>query len=144
MLVYLDICCFNRPFDDQSQLRVRLEAEAKLSIQEKIRAGSIKLAWSYMVDFENTANPFEERSNAILKWRSLATKDTDASPDIIATAERLNHLGFGKKDSIHLACAIATGCDCFLTTDDGVLKRRRLVNEIAILNPLDYVAAHDD
>jgi hypothetical protein len=144
MLVYLDICCFNRPFDDQSQLRVRLEAEAKLSIQEKIRAGSIKLAWSYMVDFENTANPFEERSNAISKWRSLATKDTDASPDIIATAERLNHLGFGKKDSIHLACAIATGCDCFLTTDDGVLKRRRLVNEIAILNPLDYVAAHDD
>lgn len=67
MLVYHDICCFNRPFDDQSQLRVRLEAEAKLSIQEKIRAGSIKLAWSYMVDFENTANPFEERSNAISK-----------------------------------------------------------------------------
>jgi len=30
MWIYLDNCCYNRPFDDQSQLRVRLEAEAKL------------------------------------------------------------------------------------------------------------------
>jgi hypothetical protein len=28
--VYLDNCCFNRPFDDQRQTRVRLEAEVKL------------------------------------------------------------------------------------------------------------------
>lgn len=144
MLIYLDICCFNRPFDDQSHLRVRLEAEAKLSIQQEIRMGNIKLVWSYMIDLENSANPYEERRDAISKWRSLATKDIEASPEILATAERMNHLGFGKKDSIHLACAIATGCDRFLTTDDGVLKRRLLVNEIAILNPLDYVTTHDD
>jgi hypothetical protein len=37
MRVYLDNCCFNRPFDDQRHLRIRLEAEAKLSIQEAIR-----------------------------------------------------------------------------------------------------------
>jgi len=34
--VYLDNCCFNRPFDDQRQTRNRLDAEAKLSIQEHI------------------------------------------------------------------------------------------------------------
>jgi len=67
MLVYLDICCFNRPFDDQSQLRVRLESEAKLSIQEQIRAGAIELAWSYMIDFEHSANPYEERRDTIAK-----------------------------------------------------------------------------
>jgi hypothetical protein len=144
MLVYLDICCFNRPFDDQSQLRVRLEREAKLSIQEQIRAGAIELAWSYMIDFENSANPYEERRDTIAKWRNLATKDIDACPEIIASAETMNRMGFGKKDSIHLACAIAIGCDCFLTTDDGALKRRLLVNEIAILNPLDYIGTHDD
>ena len=33
MRVYLDNCCYSRPFDDQSQLRVRLEIEAKLEIQ---------------------------------------------------------------------------------------------------------------
>lgn len=33
MLIYLDICCFNRPFDDQSDLIVRLQTEAKLHVQ---------------------------------------------------------------------------------------------------------------
>lgn len=27
MNIYLDKCCLNRPFDDQSNLRVRLESE---------------------------------------------------------------------------------------------------------------------
>jgi hypothetical protein len=39
MLIYLDLCCFNRPYDDQSQMRVRLETEAKLAIQDKVRSG---------------------------------------------------------------------------------------------------------
>ncbi|MFN0197095.1 MAG: PIN domain protein, partial [Planctomycetaceae bacterium] len=34
MRIYLDNCCFNRPFDDQRQIRVRLETEAKLCIQQ--------------------------------------------------------------------------------------------------------------
>ncbi len=49
MRVYLDNCCFNRPFDDQRQLRIRLEAEAKLRIQEVIREGGLQLAWSYVL-----------------------------------------------------------------------------------------------
>ena len=48
MLVYMDLCCFNRPFDDQSQPRIYLETEAKLFIQRKIKDGEIELAWSYM------------------------------------------------------------------------------------------------
>ena len=32
MRLYLDNCCFNRPFDDQSTLTIRLETEAE---QEK-------------------------------------------------------------------------------------------------------------
>lgn len=28
--VYLDNCCFNRPYDDQSQIKINLEAQAKL------------------------------------------------------------------------------------------------------------------
>ncbi len=46
MRVYLDNCCFNRPFDDQRHLRIRLETEAKLRIQEVIREGGLQLAWS--------------------------------------------------------------------------------------------------
>ena len=36
MRIYLDNCSFNRPFDDQSQLKIKLEAEAKLYIQSEV------------------------------------------------------------------------------------------------------------
>ena len=46
MSIYLDLCCFNRPFDGQEQVRNRLEREAKLEVQSPIRRGDLDLAWS--------------------------------------------------------------------------------------------------
>ena len=50
MKVYLDNCSFNRPFDDQDQIRIRIEAEAKLFLQKLIDQGKLELAWSYILD----------------------------------------------------------------------------------------------
>ena len=61
--LYLDNCCFNRPYDDQSLLKNYLEAEAKIYIQENILKKNYELAWSYMMDFEVFFNPFFDRKN---------------------------------------------------------------------------------
>ncbi len=58
MRIYLDLCCFNRPYDDQGQTRVRLETEAKLVLQQKVRDGQCELVWSAILDFENSKSPF--------------------------------------------------------------------------------------
>lgn len=138
MLIYLDNCCFNRPFDDQSQVRILLETEAKLAIQQRIRNGSLQLAWSYMLDFENSANPYEDRRISISPWRNLAVVDVSGSDVILSQARRISELGFRAKDSIHLACAIEAGCAVFLTTDIGILKKAALISNLAIVNPVDY------
>ena len=44
MRVYLDNCCDNRPFDDQSQVKAFLETVAKLSIQQKMRGEPHRLS----------------------------------------------------------------------------------------------------
>ena len=62
MRLYLDNCCFNRPFDDQTALTVRLETEAKLHIQMAILSGRYALGWSYILDYENAANPLDEHA----------------------------------------------------------------------------------
>ena len=46
--VYLDNCCYNRPYDDQSQLKISMEAQAKLEIQQQIRDGNLYLTVSYI------------------------------------------------------------------------------------------------
>lgn len=43
MKLYFDNCCFNRPFDDQSQLKIHLESQAKLFIQHKILSKKYEL-----------------------------------------------------------------------------------------------------
>ena len=51
--IYLDNCCYNRPYDDQTQVRISLESQAKLEIQRMIKEQQISLVTSYMNRYEN-------------------------------------------------------------------------------------------
>jgi hypothetical protein len=39
MRIYFDVCCLNRPFDDQRRERVRLETEALLIAFDRCTSG---------------------------------------------------------------------------------------------------------
>jgi predicted nucleic acid-binding protein len=146
MRVYLDNCTFNRPFDDQTQIRIRLETEAKLYIQERIRDGTLELVWSYILDYENLANPFEERRNIIQNWKASAFIDVDAGIEILAKANTLREIGLRNKDALHLACAIAAKCDYFVTTDDVILKKTVGFEDITVIDPPSFIRSvfHDN
>lgn len=90
--VYLDNCCFNRPFDDQRQIRIRLETEAKLYIQDKISKKELEMVWSYILDYENEFNPFEERKNSVKEWKKFAIIDVEETKEIIDKATKLKNL----------------------------------------------------
>jgi hypothetical protein len=100
MRVYLDNCCFNRPFDDQNQIRINLEAQAKLFVQSQIKDKQIELVWSYILDYENAFNPFEERKITIQKWKSKAILDIEENNQILETAKELISLGIKSKDAL--------------------------------------------
>lgn len=139
MKIYLDNCCFNRPFDDQSQLRIRLESEAKLRIQEDIRSGAYQLVWSYILDYENSRNPFQERREQIVKWRSYSESDIEEDEEIIKRAAVVNQRGIKKIDSLHIACAIKAKAEYFLTTDDGILNKSTVIQDIQITDPIGFI-----
>jgi len=140
--VYLDNCCFNRPFDEQVSLVIRLETDAKLHIQEQIRLGELELCWSFVLDYENAANPFDEVRNRIKEWKKLAAVDCALSNDVFEKASQLMALGLRQMDAAHVACAIHLGAHCFLTTDKRILNKP--IREVAVLNPIDFVRRHTD
>ena len=139
MRIYLDNCCFNRPFDDQSQIRVRLEAEAKLKIQEEIRSGRLLLAWSYILDYENNRNPYQERRERIGNWNQYAASDIQESSELLEMAILLNSRGIQKIDSLHIACAVLSKCEFFITTDDRILKCGKDIDNIQIDDPIGFI-----
>jgi predicted nucleic acid-binding protein len=130
---------FNRPFDEQSHLRIRLETEAKLAIQEEIRRGTYQLIWSYVLDYENSKNPFQERTEQIKKWKKYTIADIEENTEIINAAILINTNGMKKMDSLHIACAGFAKADYFLTTDDKVLKKASSISHVTIIDPIDFI-----
>jgi len=139
MRIYMDNCCLNRPFDDQSKMRIRLEAEAVLYIQEKIAAHEIELAWSYIIDYENSFNPFDEKQSAINDLKAFVTVDTGETDSILKNAGSIQKFGLKAFDALHVAGAIETGCDYFLTTDDSMLKKLSGFAKIKVISPIELI-----
>ena len=138
--VYLDNCAYNRPFDDKSQLTIRMEAEAKLRIQEEIRAGVYELAWSYMNEFENNDNPYDDKREVIGAWEHIAAHICPPSEKILERGKQIQHTTtIRHKDSLNLACAIESGCNYFVTTDSKLLNKAGLFPQIEIINPIDFI-----
>jgi len=137
--IYLDNCCFNRPYDDQGQVKIRIETEAKLHLQMKIEEGSLLLAWSYILDYENAANPFEIRQISINKWKKKAFETLRENEEILKRARQLTQFELKAKDGLHIACALHAKCEYFITTDDKILNKDHLIDGIKVLNPVQML-----
>lgn len=141
MKIYLDVCCLNRPFDDQTQDRIRLESEAILAIIGRVEVESWKLFSSDAVAYEISNTPSEERQERLWSLESVATENLVLNDAILRQAEAFNTFGFTNLDALHLAFASSVDVDAFLSTDDKLLKRAQSSPEeikITVANPLAW------
>ena len=140
MKIYFDNCCYNRPYDDQSYLSISLEAQAKLLIQSLVKQKKFQLASSFILDYENSCNPYTDRKNAINEFLKDNVSDyvgSDKAEEVIKEAEIVMKTGVKMKDSCHIVCAEMMNCDYLLTTDKRMLKYRN--STVKLLNPIDFI-----
>lgn len=123
MRLYLDVCCLNRPFDDPTQERVRLESEAVLTILERCQRKSFTLLTSEIVDYEIGRIPDGDRKQKLRSLKSISRVYIMVTDVIVGRSVELSELGFRAYDALHIACAEKGRADVFLTTDDSLLKR---------------------
>lgn len=140
--VYLDTSVYNRPFDNQSQSQIRLEAEAFLSILEKAVSGGISIIGSSTLLYENSRNPFAERKERVASYLAVASKVILASDAVKKRALSLELSGIAPLDALPLACAETGGAEYFVTSDYGIIKKakkdQKLV-KITVCSPLEFV-----
>ena len=123
--IYLDVCCLNRPFDDQRQDRVRLEAEAVLLILGRCEAGAWQWLSSAVVEEEVDNTPSRERRSRVKAMLSGAHSVVTLTAAAVTRAKELQ----------------AT-VDVFLTTDDRVLRiatRHTAQLQVCVANPLAWL-----
>jgi hypothetical protein len=121
--VYLDVCCLNRPFDDQTRARIRLEAEAVLIILAQCETGDWEWVGSEVVDLEISRTPDPERRRRVQLLASHTHRSVVVGKSEIERAKQLETWGIAAFDALHLACAESGAVDVFLTTDDKLLRR---------------------
>jgi len=139
-LLYLDLNCFNRPFDDQTQERIANETAAVFTVLQRIEAGEDRLAWSAVLAYENSQHPLPDRRHEIARWGRIAEVMIAVDSRVALRAKELNKSGLSPLDAAHVACAEAGGCDRLLTCDDRMLRMVRARGaKIVIQNPREYL-----
>jgi predicted nucleic acid-binding protein len=137
--IYFDTCALNRPFDDKSQLRVALEAEAVLGLLALCWTGTADLIASDVIALENRRNPESRRKVFVDSVMEQATATVNTDDDIAMRANVLEQRGFRAFDALHVACAESAMVDYLCTCDDRLLRRARRQEDFAIkvFSPLE-------
>lgn len=140
MKIYLDNCCYNRPFDDQTQERVHLESEAILTVLQRGQVGMYQIVGSDILELEI------ERMQDVVKKQRVKDLYKVSNMHILYTdeiKERSKEIMKRSKirtfDSLHIAMAEAAKADVMLTTDDKLEKMAgKLELKVRVMNPLKF------
>ena len=140
--IYLDVCCLNRPFDDQSTDRVRLEAEAVVMVLWHVQSGEWRLVGSEALDVEIEENPDVGRRRRVQLLADAACMKVPLSDWVIGRAVELESIGLQAFDALHVACAEDGAADILLTTDDRfirIARQNRSRIRVRVENPVSWL-----
>lgn len=142
--IYFDVCALCRPFDNQAQMRIRLETDAVLLILGHVRSQTLTMIASPAHDVEIAAiEDIAEREHLQLLLQRSGARISFNLPEARQRAEQLVQQGFGSADAAHLALAEQARCD-FVTCDDRLLRQcRRIRPGIWCGTPLAYCEKED-
>ncbi len=121
--IYLDVCALCRPFDDQTQMRIRLETDAVQLILSYVRSADLDLIVSPAHNIEISAiDDFAERQHFSSMLQRIGNHIPFDLKNARKRAEELVQQGLGPADAAHLAFAEQAKAD-FITCDDRLLRQ---------------------
>ena len=142
MRIYLDLCVYNRPFDDQSQPRIFIEATEFLLILSEVVGRELTLISSFVLEYENFRSPFIMRRDKISDILKVASEYVSYSEKLKNRAKEIEKTGIMSIDALHIACAEITKADFFVTCDD-VLVRKGITNKenfkVKIISLMEFI-----
>jgi predicted nucleic acid-binding protein len=142
MKIYIDVCCLNRPFDDQTQDRIRLETEAVVLVLEHVEDGEWDLIGSDVMRFEIGRIQDTIRRRRAETLFDAIKRNIRLDDSVVSRARELERLGIPGFDSLHVACAEKAGADVLLTTDDRLVRqaaRSAKVLGVSVRNPVEWL-----
>jgi predicted nucleic acid-binding protein len=123
MRIYFNTTALNRPLDDLSSERVRLEAEAMVALLAAAEDGRLDWIGSEYLDFEIGQDPDGERVRRVKSLLALVKARAAMTGEVSSRASALEEAGLRGLDALHVASAEATGAELLVTTDHRMIRR---------------------
>lgn len=142
MKLYLDMCVYNRPFDDQSQPRIMIETQIFIMLLAMISGGRFELVNSFALGYENSKNANIENMLRISDFFGYSTDYISYDEGILDRSLELEKWGLMGMDAVHIACAEKAKADFFVTSDNDLIKKLEQIDNIGIAyyNVIDFVS----
>jgi len=140
--LYLDMCVYNRPFDDQSQPRIMIETQIFIMLLAMISGGRFELVNSFALGYENSKNANIENMLRISDFFGYSTDYISYDEGILDRSLELEKWGLMGMDAVHIACAEKAKADFFVTSDNDLIKKLEQIDNIGIAyyNVNDFVS----
>jgi len=140
--IYLDMCVYNRPFDDQRQHRINTETQIFIILMSMILEGRLVLVNSFALQYENSKNPKIENMLRISDILKDSTDYISYDKWILERSIELEKYGLTGMDAVHIACAEKAKADFFVTCDDDLVKKLERIDKIGIAyyNIIDFIS----
>ena len=123
MRVYLNTSALNRPLDDLTSERVRVEAEAMVALLAIVEDGTVEWIGSEYLDFEVEQDPDGERVKRVRSLLALVSRRVQASAVLARRARAIERVGLRGLDALHVASAETGGVELLVTTGDRMIRR---------------------
>ncbi len=139
--LYLDNCCYNRPFDDLRQEKNNLEAQAIKLIIDKYWKDEFEIYTSDALVIEmNNIKDQIKKAKVLEVYNKLNLINIPFSNNIIKRASELRKYNIKNMDSLHIAYAESSNIDYFITTDKLLINASSRANlNVKVINPISFI-----
>ena len=140
MKIYMDTCCYNRPFDNQTQDKIHVESEAVMAILYRCENEIWKLYGSEVLEYELSNNTDSIKRLKAQTLYKIAQEPVIINDDIEKRALEFEKFGLKALDSLHLASAEYIQANIVLTVDKGFIKSAaKSDSRVKIRNPVNWL-----
>lgn len=145
MKIYLDCCSIQRPFDDRSQPRIAVEAEAILVVLALCESNQLELISSDALLLEIDQIPDPIRKEDAMEIISLAEQTVELTSEIEILAREFGVSGIKTLDALHLAFASFSRVDYFCTCDDKFIRKAKSLGNLntKVVSPTELIMELD-
>lgn len=139
--LYLDNCCYSRPFDDLTQEKNNLEAQAIKVIIDKYSKNEFEIYTSEVLTLEmNNIKDQIKRAKVLEVYNKLNLTNIPFSDKIIKRANEIKQYNIKNMDSLHIAYAEIFNIDYFITTDRLLINASNRADlKVKVINPINFI-----